>query len=112
MATTINYNVGAVDKNSERFNMHAWVSRDHVRMASLNGSVTFAWIYQNRPNHYRYAIAGQWDVANHNERMIVWDLHEAELQRPMYRLFPPKPKLIMADLDAAITATSMLYDQE
>jgi hypothetical protein len=73
MATTINYNVGAVDKNSERFNMHAWVSRDHVRMASLNGSVTFAWIYQNRPNHYRYAIA---------------------------------------DLDAAITATSMLYDQE
>ncbi len=97
---------------NERFNLHAYVSKDDVRSSNSAGSVTFTRIYQNRPDEYRYAVASQWDLAEHSERYLVWDLWSTMIRKPSNDIITPRPMLTHMDLDAAIVATQMLYGQE
>jgi hypothetical protein len=76
------------------------------------GTRTFRDIYVNRPDNCRYAVASRWDVVNHRDEVIVWDLYEATTQ-PSYRdIEAPAPALIHTNVEAAIAATLLLYEDD
>jgi hypothetical protein len=68
-------------------------------------------IWMKRPQHCRYAIVGEWDVATHCERILVFDMYDTKI-RGTVTLVPPKPRMICNDVDQAIMATMMLYEQD
>jgi hypothetical protein len=95
---------------SDRYVLQAYVASGSVKRLTPISTVTFTQVYQGRTQEYRYAVAGQWDVAEHAWRYLVWDLFDAMLQDPFNQLIPPAPRLTHTDLDAAIMATVMLYN--
>lgn len=104
--TTVPLDTGRGD----RYRIYAYVGHGSVRRATLLGSVSFTWIFQNRPKDCRYAVAGQWMVDRHAERFVVWDLYKVMVS-PIADVHAPRPRLIHDDLDAAIMATAMLYEE-
>lgn len=102
-------------KAPQQYRLHAYICGPGcVRWADSLGTVSFDWIYLNRPTECRYAIAGKWSLAKHGEEVVVWDLFDATrtMVKGHWKLHPPKPKFEVDDLDAAVMATSMLYDAE
>ena len=95
--------------NPDRYTMHAYVcGRDCVVNSSHVGAMTFAQIFEERPNGCRYA------VVETGGRFLVWDLYAVEsmTQRRKMWLTPPPPVRETEDVDSAIVATAMLYNQE
>jgi hypothetical protein len=64
----------------------------------------------NRPDDCRYAVAGSWDIAKHRENVLVWDLYNVNIGRGG-KLLTPAPVRVLSDVDAAIMANTILYDQ-
>lgn len=78
------------------------------RSSLLQGRVTFAWIYQNRPNEARYAIVSTWDCNTHRWQYEVLDLFST-LKDQSNGLTPPTPRWVHEELSAAIMATVLMY---
>lgn len=98
-----------------QYRLHAYVCGPGcVRWSDQHSTVTFEWIYLNRPDECRYAVAGKWSTKKHGEEVLVWDLFDARQTRTRGKitLIPPRPKIRTDELDAAIMASSMLYDSE
>ncbi len=72
------------------------------------GTVNFTRIFLQRPNDCRYAIVSLYNVADHKEDVMVFDLYET-MERGDSKLEAPQPVKCCDDLDGAIMATLMLY---
>lgn len=97
---------------SSQYRLHAYVCGEGcVKWSDQISTVSYDWIYMNRPAECRYAVAGQWSVPKHGEEVVVWDLFDTQqrMVRGHLTLIPPKPMFEVDDLDAAIMATNMLY---
>jgi hypothetical protein len=75
--------------NEEQYRLHAYVCAPScVKWSDTMGTVSFPWVYNNRPDDCRYAIAGTWD-----EKILVWDLYNVATTRSG-KLLTPKPKRV------------------
>lgn len=102
--------IAGITPDEGPYKLHAYVLNGHVIRMSPFGRVTFTRIYQNRPKEARYAVAGHYSVELHADRFIAWDLFNV-LKDPNSGLAAePKPRLTHTDLDAAIMATVLLYN--
>lgn len=100
--------------HAQQYRLHAYVCGPGcVQWSHSIGTVSFEWIYLNRPMDCRYAVAGSWSVPKHGEEIIVWDLFDTHISKAKGRLtlVPPKPRFEVDDLDAAVMATSLLYNE-
>lgn len=96
-----------------RYVLYAYVcGAGCVQMADVEGTVTFTQIFMKRPSECRYAVVGYWDVVEHKERVLVWDMFDSRINTTGSKVFPPLPVRVCDDVDQAIMATLMLYDQE
>lgn len=96
----------------KQYRLHAYVcGPDCVIRPEIAGTVSFDYVLLNRPNECRYAVAGSWDTRKHSESVLVWDLYNVNMNR-LGRFVTPKPVRTYADVDAAVMATGMLYDDE
>lgn len=96
----------------DRFRLLAYVcGADCVRRATegREPAVTFTWIFQNRPKDCRYAVTSQWDIARHEHRYFVFDLFDV-MVGPDSDVQAPRPRFTHSDLEAAIMATVLLYN--
>lgn len=98
-----------------RYKMHAYVcGQACVKRASPPiSSCDFHTIWIQRPEDCRYAVVSEWDVVEHRDRFIVFDLFEAGVDwggKGTGKAIEPVPTTMTDDLDAAIMATSLLYD--
>jgi hypothetical protein len=82
-----------------------------VLHCNVTSRMSFKRIYQNRPNHARYAIAGNYSVEMHADRYVAWDLFDVKKNPSDNELIEPAPTLVHNDVDAAIMATLMLYER-
>lgn len=82
-----------------------------MHRADVDGTVTFMQVFLKRPAHCRYVVVGQWDVAQQRERIITWDLFDTRRRNGGTKVYPPQPLREYDDVDQAIMATAMLYDQ-
>ena len=108
------YTMTIKPKPAEQYRLHAYVCRPGcVQWQDTVGTVTFEWIYLNRPEECRYAVAASWSIPKHGEEIVVWDLFDTMVTkaRGHLTLVPPKPKFNVDDLDAAVMATSLLYSE-
>lgn len=88
-----------------RYTLHAYVcGRSCVKWSQHVGQVTFRQIFVERPDGCRYAVAS--DVP---ERVVVWDLYETTMTLK-YGPAEPNPVHQGDDVDAAVMATAMMYD--
>ena len=96
----------------DRFTLHAYVCGSAcVKTLPVEGTVTFGWVYRNRPDNCRYAVVRQ-PLGDY----LVWDLYNAVHPAPQWgagsvQLRIPKTRLTHTDLDAALVATLMLYEE-
>lgn len=98
------------DDRNERYHIHAYVRPGGVcTRKSMQAQVTFNWLYQNRPDGCRYAVASDWDAGAHARRYLVFDLFHVMRDDQTNRLVTPTPVRMCADLDAAVMATVLLY---
>lgn len=97
---------------SDRYQLHAYVASGKVIRRTPSSTATFTQVYQLRLSDYRYAVVSQWDCAEHSWRYLVWDLFNVKKWVGDYgeTLITPAPRLTHTDLDAAIMATVMLYN--
>lgn len=102
------------ENHAEHYGVRAWIMQDRsVRRVEPYSRVTFRQIYQNRPDEAHYVVAAYYNVALSTDRYVVWDLFEAVRNGVAgHNVYAPKPRLTHDDLDAAITATVMLYGKE
>lgn len=92
-----------------RYHIHAYVCAGGVhKRQSVQGRVTFAWVYQNRPNEARYAVVSTWNCIAHTWRYEVLDLFNV-MKDPANNLIPPAPRWMHEELSAAIMATVLMY---
>jgi hypothetical protein len=99
----------------DRYRLHAYVAQGGVIRDAAMASVTFKWVYTNRPEGCRYAVTSQWDTPSHSWRFMSFDLFATaqEIRQAtgqVVRLHPPKPRLMHTDLDAIIMGTVLLYN--
>lgn len=96
----------------EHYRIHAYVcGQACVREMDMMGTVSFGWVFTNRPDDCRYAVLSHYDVATHADVVEVYDLFAAGFSRAT-GLVPPAPIRICDNVDTAIMATSMLYEEE
>jgi allophanate hydrolase subunit 2 len=96
---------------SGRYTLHAYVcAQGCVKWRESMGSVSFDYIYVNRPNDCRYAVAGEYDVKAQGERVLVWDLYNVS-KNARGQLVTPMPVRVHVDVNSAVMATSILYDK-
>lgn len=96
----------------EQYRLHAYVcGAACIQRFDMPGTVSFTWIYQRRPKDCRYAVAGAWSSDKRREDVIVWDLFTVWKQ-PDGSLVTPVPFGKHSDVDAAIMATAMLYEDK
>lgn len=95
----------------ERYRIHAYVRQGAIyKRDSVQGRVTFAWVYQNRPKSCRFAIVSVWDRSTRSWLYEALDMYG--VQKLNDELITPVPRLTHHDLDAALMATLLLYDKE
>lgn len=90
-----------------RYKLHAYVGTNGVATPDVDGTISFDMVFVKRPEDCRYAVVGKWDVTQHCEQIMVWDLLNT-LQRPTGKLIEPRPVITYSDVDQAIMATLML----
>jgi hypothetical protein len=93
----------------ERYTLHAYVcGRDCVVGSQHVGAMTFRQIFADRPVTCRYAVV---EIGG---KVLVWDMFDTAgmQQRGRMWLTPPPPIRETEDVDSAIVATAMLYDQD
>lgn len=101
------------DASSEhQYRIRAWVSPDGYHPPPTDSTVTFKWIYQNRPNGPRYAVGSYWNVEHHRDHFLVWDLFNVMRDPGSGHVVEPHPTLTHHDLDAAVMATVLLYERK
>jgi hypothetical protein len=99
-------------QREKQYKLHAYVcGPDCVVRPNIKGTVSFNYVLLNRPNECRYAVAGTWDTRKHGERVVVWDLYNVDMNR-LGNFVTPKPVWVHDDVDAAVMATGMLYDED
>lgn len=97
-----------------RYTLYAYVcGAGCVVHADVEGTLSFMQVFMKRPAECRYAIVGAWDVAKQQHRIFVWDMHDTRSKRTgSHKIYPPpKPLRYFTDVDQAIMATLMLYEQ-
>lgn len=91
-----------------RYTLHGYVCGPGCwHPTSVQGTVTFEYVYMNRPSPCRYAVASSYGAIN---PVIVWDLFQTK-RDAQWRLYPPEPVRVGDSIDAAIVATEMLYEE-
>jgi hypothetical protein len=89
----------------KRYTLHAYVcGRDCVRDSDHIGAMTFRQVFVERPADCRYAV-----VEDHDGRVLVWDL--LDLDNMLGFDVEPEPVRETHDVDSAIVATALLYDE-
>lgn len=105
--------VSIFELRPDRFKIHAYVcGTGCLKFPDVEGTLTFEMIYVKRPDACRYVVVSQWDIAEHTERIAVFDLYAVHFKGKTKRIIMPKPKLTCWDLDQAIAATMLLYEGE
>ncbi len=100
-------------EHDTQYRLHAYVcAKNCVHYQDAMGTVTFKWIYQNRPDNCRYAVADYYAVDKHKPIVVVWDMHNVTLRMPTLEPLPPPPISKHEDVDAAIMATALRYDED
>lgn len=94
-----------------QFKLHAYIGANGVTTPDVDGTVSFETVFIKRPEDCRYAVIGKWDVAEHCEQVLVWDLIRT-MQKPSGKLIVPMPVMICGDVDQAIMATLMMQRGE
>lgn len=85
-----------------RYTLHTYVCGPYcVRDVPHLGAMTYGQILAERPQGCRYAV-----VLDHHNTAQVWDLFEDDTDKE------PKVVFEWVDVDAAVMATMMRYDQE
>jgi hypothetical protein len=93
--------------------LHAYVCGNAcVQPVDNMGTVTFTWLFLHRPADCRYAIVSQWDVKAHADKVLVFDLYETQENIKSGRLVTPAPVRVCDSIDAAIMATTLLYEDD
>lgn len=96
----------------DRYTLYAYVCGSAcVRRPDVDGTISFLMIFMKRPPECRYAVVGEWDVAQHKERIFVWDMEDVRQRPRNLRVYPPAPLREFDDVDQAIMATLMMYEQ-
>lgn len=92
----------------ERFKLHCYIC-DHscVRWSPSIGYTTFEKIFIGRPDGCRYAI-GEHKVP---PQYVVWDLFGVSFG-PRGYVNTPDPAHVHSELDAAVAATQLLYEDD
>lgn len=99
-------------RRTGHYTLYAFVcGQGCVARSDVDGTISFKAIINKRPSECRYAVVGEWDVVSHEERIIVWDLFDTKM-RGATKLLPPKPLRIYNDVDQAIMATMLLYEND
>lgn len=95
-----------------QYKLYAYVGPNGSTTPDVDGTVTFETVFIKRPDECRYAIVGLWDVAQHFEKILVWDLIKTLQSQSSGKLFVPKPIITCGDVDQAVMATLMLYEND
>lgn len=75
------------------------------------GTVDYTRIFIQRPSGCRYAIVETYSVAKHSAEVLVFDLYQT-LDPAGSKLAPPDPVGRHDDVDTAVMATAMLYEDD
>lgn len=81
-----------------------------VRYADAIGTMDFTRVFTGRPDDCRYAVVTCWNIKQHAEEVLVYDLYATTKTRSD-KLVPPKPMWRGDCIDAAIMATCMRYEE-
>jgi hypothetical protein len=101
-----------VTRRQGHYRLYAYVcGAGCVQHADVDGTVTFMQVFMKRPATCRYAIVGKWDPERNGEIFVVWDL-DATLLDAAARIHPPEAVKVYDDIDQAIMATLMLYEND
>jgi len=102
------------DITRRQYQLYAYVCGNGcAQKPDVDGTVTFMAVFLKRPRECRYAVVGAWDVDQHRERILVWDLDDTRMRRHGgTRVYPPPTLHEYDDVDQAIMATMMLYGGE
>lgn len=85
-----------------RYTLHTYICGPYcAKNVPHEGAMTYAQVLMERPSGCRYAV-----VSDHTNTVQVWDLYTEA------RAKEPKVVFEWVDVDAAIMATMMRYDQE
>jgi hypothetical protein len=95
----------------ERYRIHAYIRQGSITKRFVDGRVTFAWVYQNRPAQHQFAVVSVWDTNTRNWLYEVIDLYKVK-KRQDNQLVPPKPRLTHTDKDAALMAALLIYNAD
>jgi hypothetical protein len=75
------------------------------------GTVDYTRIFVQRPSGCRYAVVEIWSIAKHAGEVLVFDLYDT-LDPGGSKLTAPDPVGTYDDVDTAIMATAMLYEDD
>lgn len=96
--------------NRGQYKLHAYVCGNAcLRRIDNMGTVTFTKIFTERPDGCRYAVVSHWNVVDHADEVLVWDLYETREKLRTGRLIEPEPVYRGDCVDAAVMATFMTY---
>jgi hypothetical protein len=96
-----------------QFRLHAYVCGDAcVQYVDNMGTLSFMKIFMHRPSNCRYAIVTRWNIEKHADEVIVWDMFETLEHIRTADVLPPPPRHVCDSIDAAIMATTLLYEDE
>jgi hypothetical protein len=97
----------------EQFKLHAYVCGNAcLQTVDNEGTVSFMMVFMRRPADCRYAICTRYNVQTHLDEVVVWDLYEVMQQVSTGKLITPEPIRVCDNIDAAIMATFMLYEDD
>lgn len=75
------------------------------------GTVDYTRVFIQRPDGCRYAVVEVWNIAKHAGEVLVFDLYQT-IDPGNSRLVAPEPIRTCDDVDTAIMATAMLYEDD
>jgi hypothetical protein len=102
--------VAQVTRN-EQFKLHAYVCGNAcLQTPDVDGTMSFQMVFLKRPENCRYAIVTHYNIEQHGDEVLVWDLYEAMENLRTGAIVPPEPVRKCESVDAAIMATFMLYE--
>lgn len=85
---------------------------DCVRRIDDEATRTISRIFIERPSDCRYAVVGRYNIVQHADDVLVFDLYRLTQKTRSGLIEDPDPISVHTDLDAAIMATAMLYEDD
>jgi hypothetical protein len=95
---------------NEQFKLHAYICGNAcMQHVDVDGTLSFMMLFMRRPAECRYAVVSHYNVAQHADEVLVFDLYEAQENLKTGALVAPEPMFRGDCVDAAVMQTFMTY---